>query len=474
MIVFFFNSEIFTKFFIIVFEIKINNKENGQPSKFLVFLYTNKFTDLNMPPIREHQSPLEVQQNPSTSSEDEDPSSPAKSDKSTSPSTDKDRKRGKRSPSINTRASRVGVTNFINVIKSLHPGESINYFPITKETLQQYIDSKRKALIKAGSLEQYLQHIQAYNIALGFGWDGHVFGPIIKKALDELRSYEDDVLKSSGSQSILSTSDTLDSIVTSNASAPEAMNIDSRIPDLFTISESDADPIENDMTSFREQEKASKVIPIVCFDTTKIPFTMLDQRTKTHLDNLNFPEPLQNLRQLYSNVSFTNFPKSWGSVDTLRLYYRIGTQDDSQHYGLFDESTFNRFWTSYNDCEAGKDVQLVVYRNVDPVNVSGRFRTSPEFFGSQDIPILKSVSIRSTTTVYKQKIAVSDATTFASLVSFAIKATPPTGKQFVIRASDGALEYVPSDIVRDVIVGVEHADLIVTVEDIREINFDFF
>ncbi|CAG8806411.1 23883_t:CDS:2, partial [Gigaspora rosea] len=225
-----------------------------------------------MPPIREHQSPLEVQQNPSASSEDEDPSSPAKSDKSTSPSTDKDRKRGKRSPSINTRASRVGVTNFINVIKSLHPGESINYFPITKETLQQYIDSKRKALIKAGSLEQYLQHIQAYNI--GFGWDGHVFGPIIKKALDELRSYEDDVLKSSGSQS---TSDTLDSIVTGNASAPEAMNIDSRIPELFTINESDADPIENDMTSFREQEKASKVIPIVCFDTTKIPFTMLDQ-----------------------------------------------------------------------------------------------------------------------------------------------------------------------------------------------------
>ena len=87
---------------------------------------------------------------------------------------------------------RVGVTNFINVIKSLHPGESINYFPITKETLQEYIDSKRKALIKAGSLEQYLQHIQAYNIALGFGWDGHVFGPIIKKALDELRAYEDE------------------------------------------------------------------------------------------------------------------------------------------------------------------------------------------------------------------------------------------------------------------------------------------
>ncbi|CAG8441672.1 1198_t:CDS:2 [Scutellospora calospora] len=444
-----------------------------------------------MPPIREHQSPLEAQQNPSVSSEDEDPSSPAKSDKSMSP-TDNDRKRGKRSPSINTRASRVGVTNFINVIKSLHPGESLNYFPITKETLQQYIDSKRKALIKAGSLEQYLQHIQAYNIALGFGWDGHVFGPIIKKALDELRSYEEEVSKSS-SQSILSTPVTLDAIVTSNASVPEAMKIDNRNPNLFTINESDERigttiyvDLENDISSLREQEKVSKVIPIVCFDTTKIPFTIMDQHTRINLDNLNFSDTLQNLRQLYSNISFVNLPKSWGSVDISRIYYRIGTQDDSQHFGLFDESTFNRFWASYDDREAGKDVQLVIYRNADPsiVNTS---EISPELFGSQskssritymdrrsDIPILKSVTIRSPTTVYKQKVAVSDTTTFSSLISFAIKAIPPAGKQFVIRASDGSFEYVPEDTIRDVIVGVEHTDLIVTVEDIKQIDFDYF
>ena len=97
-------------------------------------------------------------------------------------SADKDRnRRGKRSPSINTRASRVGVTNFINVVLAINKLFSYN---------KRNFDSKRKALIKAGSLEQlniYLQHIQAYNIALGFGWDGHVFGPIIKNALDELR-----------------------------------------------------------------------------------------------------------------------------------------------------------------------------------------------------------------------------------------------------------------------------------------------
>ncbi|EXX54410.1 hypothetical protein RirG_234680 [Rhizophagus irregularis DAOM 197198w] len=156
-----------------------------------------------MPPIRDYKSasPISQHQNPSSSGEDDIENLSPKSDKSLSMV---DKKRGKRSPSINTRASRVGVTNFINVIKSLHPGESINYFPITKETLQEYIDSKRKALIKAGSLEQYLQHIQAYNIALGFGWDGHVFGPIIKKALDELRIYEDETSLKTGNILVVS------------------------------------------------------------------------------------------------------------------------------------------------------------------------------------------------------------------------------------------------------------------------------
>src|SRR6266542_125594 len=155
-----------------------------------------------MPPIRDHQQSAspELQQN------SEGDSSPTSEKSASMLLVDKDRNKrvNKRSPSINTRASRVGVTNFINVIKSLHPGESINYFPITKETLQEYIDSKRKALIKAGSLEQYLQHIQAYNIALGFGWDGHLFGPIIKKALDELRIYEDETSLKTGNILVVS------------------------------------------------------------------------------------------------------------------------------------------------------------------------------------------------------------------------------------------------------------------------------
>src|SRR6185312_9962071 len=109
-------------------------------------------------------------------------------------SAESSKKQKRKQPSIVTRASRVGVKNFINVMKSLHPGESMTYFPITKQTLQEYIDSKRKALIKASSLRQYLQHIQAYNIALGYGWDGSIMGPIIKQALDELRASEEQAM----------------------------------------------------------------------------------------------------------------------------------------------------------------------------------------------------------------------------------------------------------------------------------------
>ncbi|CAG8444638.1 7486_t:CDS:2 [Funneliformis caledonium] len=187
-----------------------------------------------MPSIREHQ--------PSHSHSSGD-HSPTKSDKSLL--ADKDRNiRGKSSPSIITRVPRVGVTNFINVIKSLHQDESINYFPVTKETLQEYIDSERKDLIKAGSLDQYLQHIQAYNnIALGFGWDEQVFCPIIKKALDELRNYEDEtssMIESISSQpqpTLVNSAISQQSNNFSNYLIPNFYSIpdDVEMEDLFTI-----------------------------------------------------------------------------------------------------------------------------------------------------------------------------------------------------------------------------------------------
>jgi hypothetical protein len=62
--------------------------------------------------------------------------------------------------------------------------------------------------------------------------------------------------------------------------------------------------------------------------------------------------------------------------------------------------------------------------------------------------------------VYKQKITVADTTTFATLISLAIKVSPPAGKQFVIKVADGALEYMPDDLVREVIIGVEHTKIV--------------
>ncbi|CAG8621221.1 6226_t:CDS:1, partial [Diversispora eburnea] len=82
-------------------------------------------------------------------------------------------------------------------------------------------------------------------------------------------------------------------------------------------------------------------------------------------------------------------------------------------------------------------------------------------------------TIRSPSRIYKKKIAVTDNTTFSSLISFAIKKSLPPGKQFVIRAPDG-LEYIPDDFVRTVITGVEHAEIILTIEDIGPIDFDCF
>ncbi|RGB25030.1 hypothetical protein C1646_772288 [Rhizophagus diaphanus] len=122
--------------------------------------------------------------------------------------------------------------------------------------------------------------------------------------------------------------------------------------------------------------------------------------------------------------------------------------EESYHYSLIGVAASNRFWSSFNELEVGREVQFC----------QRRFNASPEpmYLTSQppspnrrslDSPALISVTVRSKTKVYKQKIAVANTTTFATLISFAIKVQPPTGKQFVIRAADGALEYMPDDLV---------------------------
>ncbi|KAF0490038.1 hypothetical protein F8M41_022003 [Gigaspora margarita] len=80
-------------------------------------------------------------------------------------------------------------------------------------------------------------------------YDNHYTSPQLVDG-DELRFYENEILKYSYPQPTISTSDTLDA--ESNASAPEAMKIDSRIPNLFIINESHTCPIENNITSFKD------------------------------------------------------------------------------------------------------------------------------------------------------------------------------------------------------------------------------
>jgi hypothetical protein len=90
-------------------------------------------------------------------------------------------------------------------------------------------------------------------------------------------------------------------------------------------------------------------------------------------------------------------------------------------------------------------------------------------------PVLKSVTVRSKAKIYKNKVAVSDTTTFFSLVMFAINnATTPQNKQLVIKSPDDSFEYIPNDLIRDVITGVEHAEIVVSLENASSVDFDYF
>ncbi|KAG9303189.1 hypothetical protein G9A89_003530 [Geosiphon pyriformis] len=343
-----------------------------------------------MPPIRQYQ----MQQPKNQDEENDTFTSPNSSQVIINKDKEKNR-RNRRSPNINTRASRVGVTNFINVIKHLHPGESRTHFPINKESLQEYIDSKRKALIKAGSLEQYLQHIQAYNIALGFGWDGEIFGPIIKKVLDELRVNEEETQKSFEQRS--GTFSMNPEFLPGSSSTPAA--------DVINLLRSDYN-INNPLFDMDQND---------------------ERRGIFHQNN---------------------------SSITSHEFLQLAGHEKQSSVGDFHANITER---KSNGLEA------------IPMNV---IQTSSNL--SIETSILKSVTIRSKNRVYKQKIAVGETTTFASIVTFAIKASPPTRKQFVIRSIDGTLEFMPEDIVKQVITDVEHAELLVTLEDESPVDFDYF
>ncbi|CAJ0854051.1 9631_t:CDS:2 [Entrophospora sp. SA101] len=378
-----------------------------------------------------------------------------------------------------------------------------------EKLLEEYINAKRKSMIKSGSLEQYLQHIQAYNISLGFGWNGLIFGPIIKKALDELRTVEEEVIKTS------------------------------------LILQQHHNNINNDSLSSNDKEMVMMIIDDEIDDANSNDSIQLDQQIEIYLDDMNFPKSNQTYKNFHSNVvSSTAFPTSWGNVDVKKLYYKVirknkkektlvenktkVVDDDAKGNGIImmienddsnnkdigdknvdeskkttaikkkavasnnnddycndviielnDEDSFNKFWkivkNIYNETDDKED--LKGKGEGGPVNHD----KNPDDNDAEDdeyeltTPLLKSVTVRSKKKVYKQKVAVSDTTTFSSVVTFAINnASAPPNKQFVIRSADSSLEYIPNDLIREVISGVEHTDIVVSLENSQGVDFDYF
>uniref|UniRef100_A0A1D1Z9V6 Leucine--tRNA ligase n=1 Tax=Anthurium amnicola TaxID=1678845 RepID=A0A1D1Z9V6_9ARAE len=390
-------------------------------------------------------------------------------------------RRRQRSVSLTTRASRCGVKNYVNVLKSIHPSVE-TFFPVTKQYLQEYIDAKKKqGTIKANSLDQYFQHIESYNMALGHGWDSQEFEPMMRDVLEELVQNED----RSGNQRKTAT--------TTGDDDDEALSQESA----------------NDPSS----------IQIVCFEKSHPSPVKLERNARISFANIDQnAEPLQ---QIYGMITNAKLPKRWGKVDRSAIFYRTGTWKEAPHYGLSDENAFKLFWEEWSnqrnqqrDQREGNEVQLVVYtkqRSATPATMIQPLQlpstqNNDSLTSTNHVPLtprkspprlnqvpgldfssgaesstpsptfmqLKSVTIRSSNKIYKQNIAVTDKTTFSSLLSFAIKKTPPPGKQFVLHSEDGELEYMPEDPVRKVIYGSIHADVIVKMEDVREVDFTQF
>ncbi|CAG8522778.1 4440_t:CDS:2 [Acaulospora colombiana] len=365
--------------------------------------------------------------------------------------------------------------------QSAHPTVEL-FFPVTKQYLQEYIDAKKKqGTIKANSLDQYFQHIESYNMALGHGWDSQEFEPMMREVLEALVQNEEKC-----------------GLTRKPSTSPEEE--------------------EDELSHENPTDPSVPTIPLVCFDMAHVPAMKLERQIHVPTSNVDpNAEPNVALQQLYQSIVSVKLPKKWGKVDPTNVYFRNSTWKDAPHF-MLDEDTFKCFWETYTNRREGEEVQLIVYskqRSVTPVPpmaiqpappmmpdtetiaASSKALATPltprkspprleqipglDFSsgGESSTPSptfiqLKSVTVRSPNRIYKQNIAITDKTTFSSLLSFAIKKQPPPGKQFVLQSADGELEYMPEDPVRNVIHGTIHADVVVKVEDIREVDFNQF
>ncbi|RIA94028.1 hypothetical protein C1645_590091 [Glomus cerebriforme] len=239
-------------------------------------------------------------------------------------------RRRQRSVSLTTRASRCGVKNYVNVLKSIHPSVE-TFFPVTKQYLQEYIDAKKKqGTIKANSLDQYFQHIESYNMALGHGWDSQEFEPMMRDVLEELVQNED---RSGGNQRKTTS----------------------------TPGDDDDDILSQDISN------DPSTIQIVCFEKSQTSPVKLERNARIPIANIDQnAEPIQQLLNMIANAKL---PKKWGKVDRSMIYYRHGTWKEAPHFELPDDNAFKVFWEDWSNPREGNEVQLVLYtkqRNTTP------------------------------------------------------------------------------------------------------------
>ncbi|KAK9718728.1 hypothetical protein K7432_005300 [Basidiobolus ranarum] len=87
---------------------------------------------------------------------------------------------------------------------------------------------------------------------------------------------------------------------------------------------------------------------------------------------------------------------------------------------------------------------------------------------------ITTVSVRSNRKLYRPRVAITNTTTFATVLKFAIPTSPPSGLRIRVWNTDGNVEYMPNSLVIEAIKGVEHADLTVTLEPVEPVDFNDF
>ncbi|CAG8469237.1 18613_t:CDS:2 [Acaulospora morrowiae] len=328
-----------------------------------------------------------------------------------------------------------GVKNYTNVLKELHP--NANIFPVTKEHLKEYLNSKLEDKIKHGTLEQYIQHIRACNIEKGHGWD-HNFNPIIKEAMNNLKAmtqrYFPDTPAPSPYMGYLSHDNDQWQI-------PNGILFPSKPTLAEIVGGTETEIYNNNQIAEWYTDSEGKLVS---------PFWHPENEEATHDHS--------GLAPIIARIPEGNL---------------IATDE------IVTPSNSNDQWRSENGKLFSPFIPSKLEENArDTPNNQFQYYESPTDESSttskSDFSDTLTVTIKSRSRVYKRNLVVTEDTTFDKLMFFAFGMNPPIGKHFAIRDDSGDLEYIPSELVRKAITGVNHATLVVSIEDNGLVDFNNF